>query len=335
MNAEALATNQEREARLSNGWITLPVNILLLVGGLTLFIYSIAAGEKEVGHPFWGLFGAGLLAVFVGVLMVPGFFTLPPNEARVLILFGAYRGTVRQSGFHWGNPFYSNGGQPSGATRRMSEAEVNLAKGGGVRHRRSQSRHRISLRARTLNGEKLKVNDKRGNPIEIAAIVIWRVQDTAQATFDVDDYEKYVETQSESALRHLASCYAYDHGEENETTLRSGVEEVSQALRHELQERLAKAGVEIEEARLTHLAYAPEIAQAMLRRQQAEAVIAARQKIVHGAVSMVDMALKELAEKEVVHLDDERRAAMVSNLMVVLCGESEVHPVVNTGTLYT
>jgi len=335
MNAEALATNQEREARLSNGWIALPVNTLLLVGGLTLFIYSIAAGEKEVGHPFWGLFGAGLLAVFVGVLMVPGFFTLQPNEARVLILFGAYRGTVRQSGFHWGNPFYSNGGQPSGATRRMSEAEVNLVKGGGVRHRRSQSRHRISLRARTLNGEKLKVNDKRGNPIEIAAIVIWRVQDTAQATFDVDDYEKYVETQSESALRHLASCYAYDHGEENETTLRSGVEEVSQALRHELQQRLAKAGVEIEEARRTHLAYAPEIAQAMLRRQQAEAVIAARQKIVHGAVSMVDMALKELAEKEVVHLDDERRAAMVSNLMVVLCGESEVHPVVNTGTLYT
>ncbi len=196
------------------------------------------------------------------------------------------------------------------------------------------SRHKISLRARTLNGERLKVNDKRGNPIEIAAIVIWRVQDTAQATFDVDEYEKYVETQSESALRHLASCYAYDHGEENETTLRSGVEEVSQALRKELQERLAKAGVMVEEARLTHLAYAPEIAQAMLRRQQAEAVIAARQKIVQGAVSMVDMALKELAEKHVVQLDDERRASMVSNLMVVLCGESEVHPVVNTGTLY-
>ena len=155
---------------------------------------------------------------------------------------------------------------------------------------------KISLRARNFNSDRLKVNDKRGNPIEIAAIVIWRIQDTAQATFDVDDYEKYVETQSESALRHLASCYAYDHGEENETTLRSGVEEVSQALRSELQERLAKAGVVVEEARLTHLAYAPEIAQAMLRRQQAEAVIAARQKIVHGAVSMVDMALKELAE---------------------------------------
>src|SRR5881394_2859478 len=338
MSAEALATNQEREARLSNGWIALPVNILLLVGGLTLFICSIAAGEKEVGHPFWGLFGAGLLAVFVGILMVPGFFTLQPNEARVLILFGAYRGTVRKSGFHWGNPFYSNGGQSSGATRRDAQADTKMTKGklpDGPQQRRSQARHRVSLRARTLNGEKLKVNDKRGNPIEIAAIVIWRIQDTAQATFDVDDYEKYVETQSETALRHLASCYAYDHGEENETTLRSGVEEVSQALRSELQERLAKAGVVVEEARLTHLAYAPEIAQAMLRRQQAEAVIAARQKIVHGAVSMVDMALKELAEKQVVQLDDDRRAAMVSNLMVVLCGDSEVHPVVNTGTLYT
>jgi regulator of protease activity HflC (stomatin/prohibitin superfamily) len=181
----------------------------------------------------------------------------------------------------------------------------------------------------------LKVNDKRGNPIEIAAVVVWRVEDTAQAMFDVEDYENYVRVQSESAVRHLASCYAYDHGEENEVTLRSGVDEVSVALKQELQQRLDKAGVLVEEARLTHLAYAPEIAQAMLRRQQAEAVIAARQKIVHGAVSMVDMALKELAEKHVVQLDDERRAAMVSNLMVVLCGESEVHPVVNTGTLYT
>jgi regulator of protease activity HflC (stomatin/prohibitin superfamily) len=318
--------------------VALSIAILLLLGGVTVFIYSIAAGVNELRHPIWGLFVIGLIGVIVGIVMLPGFFTLQPNEARVLILFGAYRGTVRASGFHWGNPFYSNGGQATGTARRIAEAELNLAKGkvpGGPRQRRSQSRHRVSLRARTLNGEKLKVNDKRGNPVEIAAIVIWRVQDTAQATFDVDDYEKYVETQSESALRHLASCYAYDHGEENETTLRSGVEEVSQALRSELQERLAKAGVVVEEARLTHLAYAPEIAQAMLRRQQAEAVIAARQKIVHGAVSMVDMALKELADKEVVHLDDERRAAMVSNLMVVLCGESEVHPVVNTGTLYT
>jgi regulator of protease activity HflC (stomatin/prohibitin superfamily) len=199
------------------------------------------------------------------------------------------------------------------------------------------TRNKISLRARTLNGDRLKVNDKRGNPIEIAAVVVWRVQDTAQALFDVDDYENYVIMQSESALRHLASLYAYDNGDagEDEITLRSNVDEVSQALRKELRDRLGKAGVEVDESRLTHLAYSPEIAQAMLRRQQAEAVIAARQKIVHGAVSMVDMALKELAEKHVVQLDDERRAAMVSNLMVVLCGESEVHPIVNTGTLYS
>ena len=217
----------------------------------------------------------------------------------MLILFGAYKGTVRTSGFHWTNPF--------------------------------NQKLRVSLRARNLNGEKLKVNDKSGNPIEIAAVVVWRVQDTAQATFDVQDFENYVRIQSESAVRHIAN----DHGEQNETTLRSGVEEVSLALTKELQERLGKAGVVVEEARLTHLAYAPEIASAMLRRQQAEAIIAARQKIVHGAVSMVEMALKELADKNVVNLDDERKAAMVSNLLVVLCGESEVHPVVNAGTLYT
>src|ERR1041385_1797526 len=336
MNAEPLGTNKERAVAVFRGCVALSIAILLLLGGVTVFIYSIAAGVNELRHPIWGLFVIGLIGVIVGIVMLPGFFTLQPNEARVLILFGAYRGTVRASGFHWGNPFYSNGGQASGGSRRMSEPEVS-AKGKapvGPRQRHSQSRHRISLRARTLNGEKLKVNDKRGNPVEIAAIVIWRVQDTAQATFDVDDLEKYVETQSESALRHLASCYAYDHGEENETTLSSGVEEVSQALRSELQARLAKAGVVVEEARLTHLAYAPEIAQAMLRRQQAEAVIAARQKIVHGAVSMVDMALRELAEKNVVTLDDERKASMVSNLLVVLCGESEVTPVVNAGTLY-
>ena len=214
-------------------------------------------------------------------------------------------------------------------------AAAKAARAAATADRRSPSRNKISLRARTLNGEKLKVNDKGGNPIEIAAVVIWRVQDTAMAMFDVDDYEKYVETQSESALRHITSLYSYDHGEEDEITLRSNVEEVSAALRTELHERLAKAGVVVEEARLTHLAYAPEIAQAMLRRQQAEAVIAARQKIVHGAVSMVEMALKELSEKNVLVLDDDRKAAMVSNLMVVLCGESEVHPVVNTGTLYT
>jgi len=336
MNTGPQAVNREYQAKAVNGWVMLPVVILLLLGGVALFITSIVADVRTVDHPLLSPFVAAILMVLTGVLLSPGFFTLQPNEARVLILFGAYKGTVLTSGFHWANPFYSNGGQQPNMIRRMAEAE-SVARGkpvSGMPQRQSLSRHKISLRARTLSGDKLKVNDKRGNPIEIAAIVIWRVQDTAQASFDVDDYSKYVETQSESALRHLASCYAYDHGEENETTLRSGVEEVSQALRSELQDRLAKAGVVVEEARLMHLAYAPEIAQAMLRRQQAEAVIAARQKIVHGAVSMVDMALKELAEKQVVQLDDERKAAMVSNLMVVLCGESEVHPVVNAGTLY-
>ncbi len=194
---------------------------------------------------------------------------------------------------------------------------------------------KVSLRARTLNGERLKVNDKRGNPIEIAAVVVWRIDDTAQAFFDVDDYENYVPIQSESALRHIANMYSYDDGEGTETTLRSNPDEVSEALRTELQARLAKAGVVVDEARLTHLAYAPEIAQVMLRRQQAEAVIAARQKIVQGAVGMVEMALTELSARGFVSLDDERKASMVSNLMVVLCSESEVHPVVNTGTLYS
>jgi regulator of protease activity HflC (stomatin/prohibitin superfamily) len=342
MNAETVSVNREQPARVGNGWLGLPVVLLLVLGGPAVLIYSIAAGPTAVGHPYWGLFALGLLMETAGIILSLGLFTLQPNEARVLILFGAYKGTVREPGFHWGNPFYSNGARQGLVAFQMAELEGKLAaaksgRPGGPRANaaRSPSRNKISLRARTLNGERLKVNDKRGNPIEIAAIVIWRVQDTAQAAFDVDDYERYVETQSESALRHLASCYAYDHGEENEITLRSGVEDVSQALRRELQERLAKAGVQVEEARLTHLAYAPEIAQAMLRRQQAEAVIAARSKIVHGAVSMVEMALRELAEKHVVQLDDERKAAMVSNLMVVLCGESEVHPVVNAGSLYT
>jgi regulator of protease activity HflC (stomatin/prohibitin superfamily) len=320
----------------------LPIVLILIIGGPVVFILSITAGTNAVGHPFWGRFVLGILMEITGIIFSVGLFSLQPNEARVLVLFGDYRGTVRASGFWWGNPFYSNGSAQGLITFQMAGTQGKLALAQGTRPAEAQessakrlSRNKISLRARTLNGDKLKVNDKRGNPIEIAAIVIWRVEDTAQAAFDVDDYRKYVETQSESALRHLASCYSYDHGEENEVTLRSGVEDVSQALRKELQERLAKAGVAVEEARLTHLAYAPEIAQAMLRRQQAEAVIAARQKIVHGAVSMVDMALKELADKHVVQLDDERKASMVSNLMVVLCSESEVHPVVNTGTLYS
>lgn len=326
--------NREQEITVFSGWALLPLNLILLLGSPCWLIYSIVAGVNQVGHPYWFWFVAALLLMIASILMLFGFFTLQPNEARVLVLFGEYKGTVRQSGFHWGNPFYSNGSSGGfRATLAAAEAAKRGDKSAAATPKKC-SRMKISLRARNLNGERLKVNDKRGNPVEIAIVVVWRVQDTAQAMFDVDDFEQYVTVQSESAVRHLASQYAYDHGEENEITLRSGVDEVSTALTRELQERLNKAGVLVEEARLTHLAYAPEIAQAMLRRQQAEAVIAARKKIVHGAVSMVDMALKELAEKNVVELDDERRAAMVSNLMVVLCGESEVHPVVNTGTLY-
>lgn len=294
--------HREMPARSYSGWVMLPVVVLLFLGSIGLLIWSIRALAQ--GHGAAGGFGVAIaiLLLLTDILFWAGFFTLQPNQARVLILFGEYKGTAKREGFHWTNPFM----------RKLL----------------------VSLRLRNMEGEKLKVNDLRGNPIEIAAVVVWRVQETAQAVFDVEDYENYVEVQSESAVRHLASAYAYDQGEENEITLRSGVDEVSLALQKELQERLAKAGVVVEEARITHLAYAPEIAQAMLRRQQAEAVIAARQKIVHGAVSMVDMALRDLKEKQVVQLDDERKAAMVSNLLVVLCGEAEVSPVINTGTLY-
>lgn len=319
------AVSAERVVHVQSGWTMLPVFVGLLLADIGFLIFAFQSGTSTWRVTFL------ILLLPICIVLLKGFFTLQPNEARVLVLFGDYKGTVRSSGFHWGNPFYTNGPQQVSA---FSTAPLNKSGGSAVSHH-TLGRNKISLRARTLNGQKLKVNDKRGNPIEIAAVVVWRVGDTAQATFDVDNYENYVLTQSESALRHLASLYSYDYGEDNEITLRSNVTEVSQALRAELQDRLAKAGVTVDEARLTHLAYAPEIAQAMLRRQQAEAVIAARQKIVQGAVSMVDMALKEIAEKQVLALDDERKAAMVSNLMVVLCGEAEVHPVLNTGTLYT
>lgn len=319
------AVSAERVVHVQSGWTMLPVFVGLLLADIGFLIFAIQSGTSTWRVTFL------ILLLPICIVLLKGFFTLQPNEARVLVLFGDYKGTVRSSGFHWGNPFYTNGPRQVSA---FSTAPLNKSGGSAVSHH-TLGRNKISLRARTLSGEKLKVNDKRGNPIEIAAVVVWRVGDTAQATFDVDNYENYVLTQSESALRHLASLYSYDYGEDNEITLRSNVTEVSQALRAELQDRLAKAGVTVDEARLTHLAYAPEIAQAMLRRQQAEAVIAARQKIVQGAVSMVDMALKEIAEKQVLALDDERKAAMVSNLMVVLCGEAEVHPVLNTGTLYT
>lgn len=324
MNTNPSVINRERIIRVPNGW-TILVPLLALLAACAAFLFYTG----PIGVPLFLTF----LVMVLCIVLLRGLFSLQPNQARVLILFGAYKGTVRDSGFHWANPLYSNGTMDLMRLGQFSK----LARGtsSSAPAANTQGRNKISLRARTLNGDKLKVNDKRGNPIEIAAVVVWRIEDTARALFDVDDYENYVPIQSESALRHIANMYTYDDGDGAETSLRSNVDEVSHALQAELRERLARAGVAVDEARLTHLAYAPEIAQVMLRRQQAEAVIAARQKIVHGAVSMVDMALQELADKQVVQLDDERRAAMVSNLMVVLCSESEVHPVVNTGTLYS
>jgi len=333
----------ERAARTVNGWAMLLVDIALYAAATALLILAFTEGtasDSGSAVPDWWLLAAGCVVLAAAIVVSPGFFTLQPNEARVLILFGDYKGTSRETGFRWGNPFFANGSATASSSALAKAAEQLAAaakKDKSQNKPRTLGRYKVSLRARTLNGDRLKVNDKRGNPVEIAAVVVWRVDDTAQAVFDVDDYEQYVSTQSESALRHVASVYAYDHGEDEgagEITLRSNIPEVSQALKVELEERLAKAGVVVDETRLTHLAYAAEIAQAMLRRQQAEAIIAARRKIVTGAVGMVDMALQQLSEKGVVALDEERKAAMVSNLMVVLCGESEVHPIVNAGTLY-
>ncbi len=294
-----MQANNEKLIQVPSGWVMLGVNLLILLGGIALTINVAAGGSPKV------VLLLSFPMIALGAFLMAGFFTLEPNEARVLILFGKYKGTARTAGFSWTNPLYT--------------------------------KTRISLRSRNFDGETLKVNEKRGNPIEISAVIVWRVSDTAKAVFDVDDYVHFVKVQSESALRQMANDYPYDHGEDEDdglVTLRSGMEEVSAALARQVQDRLRRAGVEVEEARLNHLAYAPEIASAMLRRQQAEAIIAARKKIVHGAVSMVDIALKTLAEQNVVELDEERKAAMVSNLLVVLCGETEAHPVINTGSLY-
>ncbi len=266
-----------------------------------------------------GLLLCGLAAVLVAedmplllILIIPlgvvlfvllfGTFTVAPNEAKVLQLFGKYVGTAKQPGLRWANPFLT--------------------------------KHKISLRVRNFESAKLKVNDHDGNPIEIGAIVVWKVVDTAEAAFEVDDYENYVRVQTEAAVRNLATQYPYDAHNDAQMSLRANAMEIAEQLKHEVQDRLMKAGVEVIEARISHLAYAPEIAQAMLRRQQASAVVAARQKIVEGAVGMVETALNSLSKQNIVELDEERKAAMVSNLLVVLCGESNAQPVVNTGTLH-
>ena len=306
-NLKGSSPSRERPGNSMSGFAALAIQlfwVITMIGALNTF------GEQATDGAPWGIL-LPILGILAAVVSLNGYFTLQPNEARVLILFGSYKGTVRRSGFHWSNPFYTGGLIGQSATTK------------------------VSLRAHNFNSDTLKVNDKRGNPVEIAAVIVWRVTDTAQATFDVEDYRKYVEVQSESALRGIASRFAYDNAEHDEPTLRSGADEVAQALQDELQVRLGKAGVVVEEARLTHLAYAPEIASVMLRRQQAEAIVAARQQIVKGAVDMVRTALMELDRQHVVELDPERRAAMVSNLLVVLCGNADATPVINTGTLYT
>ena len=298
--------NEYSERRLTsmNGYAMVALAIVLAGVAASRFL-SITDG-MDVASVLLGHVLVGALCLIATVLIAVGLYTLQPNEAAIVTLFGHYSGTDRAEGLRWTNPF--------------------------------TVKHRISLRARNLNSPALKVNDKRGNPVEIGAVIIWRVEDTAKSRFEVDDVDLYVKLQSEAALRHVASLYAYDEADSDdadEITLRGGLDDVALALKNELSARFASAGVAVTDARLTHLAYAPEIAQVMLRRQQAEAVISARHKIVQGAVAMVEAALTALSERNVVTLDDERKAAMVSNLLVVLCGDKDTQPIINAGTLYS
>ena len=295
---------REREVNALPG---IPV-LLVLLGVMAAAVYGFVDGASTAdgapGTPtsvVIQMAGAALVFV-VSILLLVGLFMVNPNEARVLQLFGAYVGTTKTPGLRWANPFYT--------------------------------KKRVSQRVRNFESGKLKVNDNEGNPIEIASVVVWRVVDTAEAIFQVDDYNNYVKVQSESALRNLATSYTYDAHDETTVSLRGATQVVADHLQKEIQDRLQKAGVEVLEARISHLAYAPEIAQAMLQRQQAGAIIAARQRIVEGAVGMVEMALEMLSRREIVALDDERKAAMVSNLLVVLCGERSTQPIINTGTIY-
>lgn len=293
----ALNRSRETPAATQSGYVMLLVSLALVALAVMLFIAGVGP-EEENGLAVIG----AIISLTAGVLVLSGFYMVNPNEAAAIQLFGAYKGTDRNEGLRWVLPWLA--------------------------------RKKIAVRANNVISEKIKVNDARGNPIEMAAQVVWRVTDTAQALFDVDDYREFVTAQIEAAVRKIGSRYPYDDIEHTEITLRENHEEVSAELRLALIERLSVAGITVDECGLTHLAYAPEIASAMLRRQQAEAVIAARAKLVEGAVSMVEMALTQLSEKNVVELDDERRAAMVSNLMVVLCAEQEAQPVVNAGSLY-
>ena len=284
-----------------NGWTILFANVILLFGAIAIFIYGIVLLKHREGAGGY-LLALGIFLLLTSIFIFAGLFTVEPNEAVVLILFGKYIGTEKTTGFRWANPLYT--------------------------------KKKISLRVRNFDSEKLKVNDEKGNPIEISAVVVWKVEDTAEAVFEVDDYLNYVHVQSESAIRHLATSYPYDDTEGEKISLRSSLDEVSEHLQKEIDERVSAAGVVVLEARINHLAYAPEIAHAMLQRQQAQAIIAARQKIVEGAVGMVEMALDKLKEKSIVELDEERKANMVSNLMVVLCSDKAAQPIINAGSLY-
>ena len=286
----------EKDLRAFSGWVVVGVIAVVGVG-----IVSAMINSGSVDGFDWVKAG-GVAGLILCGLLLPGLTVVNPNEASVVTLFGVYKGSIKHGGFWWVNPL---------TTRR-----------------------KLSLRVRNFESTKLKVNERDGNPIEIAAVVVWRIVETFEAVFNVDDYENFVHVQSEAAVRNLATTYPYDSHDDARASLRLGGGEVSDRMRHEIQDRLSKAGIEVIESRISHLAYAPEIAGAMLRRQQASAVIAARKQIVEGAVGMVEMALNELSTKNVVSLDEERKAAMVSNLLVVLCSEKGVEPVVNTGTLY-
>lgn len=289
------AIRSERPYRSMGGYLAALAAALLFGAGLAVLLQRGLAPS-----------GVGVALILAGAALAPGFYMLKPNEGIIFTLFGEYKGTDRSEGLRWTNPLLSG--------------------------------QKISLRARNLNTAPLKVNDKRGNPVEIGAAVVWRVRDTAQAVFEIDDYTRFVGIQAEAAIRHLATLYAYDSGEDldaEETTLRAGLDVVADALKAELNQRFESAGVEVLDAKLTHLAYAAEIAQVMLRRQQATAIVSARHQIVAGAVGMVEAALKGLSDRNLVVLDDERKAAMVSNLLVVLCSDNDAQPVINTGTLYT
>jgi regulator of protease activity HflC (stomatin/prohibitin superfamily) len=301
MVGPALNHTQERKAHTSTGGLILLLLLAAIAGSAWGLINAISIAENGGDPGITILLYVLLLAV--SIIASAGFYSLQPNEAAAITLFGNYKGTDRTPGLRWIVPWYG--------------------------------RKKISLRVRNVIGQKLKVNDKRGNPIEIAAVVVWRVTDTGQALFDVDAYQTFVDIQIETAVREIASHFAYDHAEAGEATLRGDADQVSALMREKLQDRVTVAGVVVDETKLTHLAYAPEIAGAMLRRQQAEAVLAARRFIVQGAVEMVQHALEQLSERDIVKLDDERRAAMVSNLLVVLCGDRDAQPVVNTGSLYT